>query len=93
MTTPGQEILRDFTNDHTSAVVNSLYPVEIILWTNVFMAHNVVIKKCGSVHTCITIIGRPNDDWSGNYLYLIWLGNIDDDRHFVGSNLAKELNT
>ena len=56
------------------------------------MPHNVVIKKCGSVHTCTATIGRPNNDHSGSYLYPIWLGRKDDDRFLVKTKLVEEVN-
>ena len=70
----GQELLDAVKDNTLEAIRHAIYPVEIILWTDAFMPHNVVIKKCGYVQTCTATIGRPNDDRSGSYLYPICLG-------------------
>ena len=88
----GQELLDGVINNTLEAIRHAIYPVEIILWTDAFMPHNVVIKKCGSVHTCTATIGRPNDDRLGSYSYPIWLDRKDNDRFLVKTNLVEELN-
>ena len=56
----GKELLAGFIENKEDAVKYSIYPVEIILWTNAFLPHNVVIKNCCSVHTYTATIGCPN---------------------------------
>ena len=69
-----------------------VYPIEIILWTDVFMPHNMVLKNYKSVHTCIAKIGCPNGDWSGNYLYPIYIGRKCDNRSNVNTILVHKIN-
>ena len=67
----GKELLAGFIENKEDAVKYSIYPVEIILWIDAFMPHNVVIKNCCSVHTCIATIGRPYGDCSGQFSHAV----------------------
>ena len=88
----GKELLTGFIENKEDAIKLSVYPVEIILWTDAFMPHNVVIKNCKSVHTCTATIGRPNGNRSGKFSHPVWLGPKDNDRSFVEKRLVEEIN-
>ena len=85
----GKELLAGFIENKEDTVKYSIYPVEIILWTNAFMPHNVVIKNCCSVHTCTAIIGCPNGDRSGQFSHAVWLGRNDNNRSLVETRLVE----
>ena len=86
-----KELLVGFIENKEDTVKYSIYPDEIILWTDAFMPLNVVIKNCCSVHTCIATIGRPNGDRSGKYSHAVWLGPKDNDHSLVETGLVEKI--
>ena len=81
--------IKDNTGDSIS---ESVYPIEIILWIDPFMPHNMVINNCKSFHTYMAKIGCPSGDLSGSYLYPISLGRKCDNRSNVNIILVNEIN-
>ena len=73
-------------------ITKYLYPICVILWTDAFMPHNMLIKNCTSVHACKLTIRLPNGDHLSNFLYTISLGRKLDDWFHVDQKLVDEIN-
>ena len=71
--------------------VDYIFPLKAIVWSDGFLASNIVQTSDSSVHTCMLSIGTPEGDHSGGNTCLVWLGPSSGDHEAVEKRLCEEL--
>ena len=87
----GAELLNGITSDMSTAFIDKVYPLKLILWTDAFQCFNVSINSQASAHTCTATVGALDGDHSGAFSFPVWLGKKSGNRDEVERLLVEEI--
>jgi len=73
-TNRGRKLLYKFSDNYNGDLPVNLFPVELYIWNDGFLAHQFSVKNDAAAHVCYATIGAPNGDHSGKHTVPIWLG-------------------
>jgi hypothetical protein len=93
MTARGRELLFEFSSDDDESLIpDNFYPVEIMVWSDGFLAHQYSVKNDAAAHVAYVTIGAPNGDHSGKNTVPVWLGSQKQSSLEAEAMLVKDIN-